>query len=173
MTPLPQIHHIYMRNSPTSADQPVLSRTAEYALRALLVLAQQGTGKPLTADVIAVMTGTPANYLGKTLYALMKAGILRSTRGPTGGFALSTDPTALTIAQIVDVFAEPSRAPRCLLGTGLCDSSRPCDAHYHWKRVTTAAREPLRTTTIADLLGGRTELRAADTPPMTGAAGTR
>jgi len=162
-----------MRNSPTFADQPVLSRTAEYALRALLVLAQQELGKPLPTDVIAVMTGTPANYLGKTLYALMKAGILRSTRGPSGGFALATDPAALTIAQIVDVFSEPSRAPRCLLGTGLCDSSRPCDAHHNWKRVTTAAREPLRTTTIADLLGGRALPGAVGPSPMTGAAGTR
>lgn len=163
-----------MRNSPSLVDQPVLSRTAEYALRALLVLARQAAGRPLPADIIAEMTGTPANYLGKTLYALMKAGILRSTRGPSGGFALAADPVELTIAQVADVFAEPMRAPRCLLGTGPCDSSRPCDAHYNWKRVTSAAREPLRTTTIADLLGGRGESPATDThTSMTGAAGTR
>lgn len=163
-----------MRNSPSFADQPVLSRTAEYALRALLVLARHGEGRPLTADVIAEMTGTPANYLGKTLYALMKAGILRSSRGPSGGFALATDPATLTISQVVDVFTEPMHAPRCLLGTGLCDSSRPCDAHFNWKRVTTAAREPLRTTTIADLLGTGDAPRATHrTTSMTGAAGTR
>lgn len=163
-----------MRNSPTT-EQPILSRTAEYALRALLVLARNGSGRPLTADVIAEMTGTPANYLGKTLYALMKAGILRSTRGPSGGFTLATDPAGLTIAQVVDVFSEPIGAPRCLLGTGLCDSSRPCDAHFQWKRVTNAAREPLRTTTVADLLGIRGGAADAThaTPLMTGAAGTR
>jgi Rrf2 family protein len=163
-----------MRNSP-SIDQPILSRTAEYALRALLVLARHGTSRPLTADAIAEMTGTPANYLGKTLYALMKAGILRSTRGPSGGFALAADPATLTISQIVDVFSEPLGAPRCLLGTGLCDSSRPCDAHFQWKRVTNAAREPLRTTTVADLLGIRNGAPVASqsTPSMTGAAGTR
>jgi Rrf2 family protein len=163
-----------MRNSP-SIDQPILSRTAEYALRALLVLARHGIGRPLTADVLTEMTGTPANYLGKTLYALMKAGILRSARGPSGGFALETDPRTLTISQIVDVFSEPIGAPRCLLGTGLCDSSRPCDAHFQWKRVTSAAREPLRTTTIADLLGIRDGAASPShsTPSMTGAAGTR
>jgi Rrf2 family protein len=121
------------------------------------------------------MTGTPANYLGKTLYALMKAGILRSTRGPSGGFALAIDPAALTISQIVDVFSEPIGAPRCLLGTGLCDSSRPCDAHFHWKRVTNAAREPLRTTTVTDLLGSRDGGHETSnaTSSMTGTAGTR
>lgn len=163
-----------MRNSP-STGQPILSRTAEYALRALLVLARNGTDRPLPADVIAEMTGTPANYLGKTLYALMKAGILRSSRGPSGGFALATDPATLTISQIVDVFSEPIGAPRCLLGTGLCDSSRPCDAHFNWKRVTNAAREPLRTTTVADLLGLRNGAwdTSTSTQATTGAAGTR
>jgi Rrf2 family protein len=141
-----------MRNSPSVANYTVLSKTAEYALRALLVLARHGVGRHLPADVIADATGTPGNYLSKTLYALGKAGLVRGSRGPTGGFALAVDPGSLTIAGIASVFSEPPAAPRCLLGTGLCDASRPCAAHYHWKRVLTAAREPLRSTTIADLL---------------------
>ena len=141
-----------MRNSPIGGRTPVLSKTADYALRALLVLARHGVGRTLSADTIAELTGTPPNYTGKTLYALARAGLLRSMRGPTGGFALAEDPASITIAEIADVFADPPATPRCLLGTGLCDAADPCAAHAHWKRVAAAARAPLVETTIASLL---------------------
>lgn len=141
----------------------MLSRTAEHALRALLVLARHGKGRPLSAEAISGLTGAPANYLGKTLNTLARNGVLRSSRGPAGGFALAIDPATLTIAQVADVFTETTALARCLLGTGLCDSSRPCAAHHRWKRVTSAARDPLRTTTIADLLSDTMESHEAQT----------
>lgn len=143
-----------MRDSTSSRPPAALSRTAEYALRAMLALANNGPGQVLAAERLAEMTGTPANYLGKTLYALVKAGLLRSARGRTGGFALALPPDQLTVARIADVFAEPSPPRPCLLGTGPCTSERPCAAHFRWSAVTAAAREPLSHTTLADLLAG-------------------
>lgn len=142
-----------MRKSVLHGTQhPVLTKTGDYALRALLVLARHGVGRSMSADAIAELTGTPPNYTSKTLYALARAGLLRSMRGPTGGFALAVPPETVAIAQIADVFADPPARPRCLLGTGPCDSKNPCTAHAQWCRVASAAREPLLTTTIADLL---------------------
>ena len=100
------------------------------------------------------MTGAPRNYLGKTLGALVRAGLLRSARGPLGGFSLATSPDAISISRIVDLFGEPRAARRCLLGDGACDAARPCEAHHRWTAVTNAARAPLDRTTIADLLPG-------------------
>lgn len=139
----------------------MLTKTADYALRALLVLARHGRGRWLPADSIAELTGTPPNYTSKTLYALARAGLLRSMRGPTGGFALAVDPATVTVANIADVFAESVPAPRCLLGARPCDATDPCRAHEHWTRMTTAAREPLRTTTIADLLADAEPVEAS------------
>lgn len=141
-----------MRNSSTPASQPVLSKTADYALRALLALARHGGSRPLPADTLAELTGAPANYMGKTLYALARAGLLRSARGPSGGFALAVPAASITIARIADVFAEAPAHPRCLLGARECDPQRPCAAHDRWTRIAADAREPLATTTIADLL---------------------
>ncbi|MGH7695868.1 MAG: RrF2 family transcriptional regulator, partial [Gemmatimonadaceae bacterium] len=101
-------------------DKPVLTKTAEHALRALLVLAHCGRGKPLASAAIAELTGAPANYLGKTLLALARAGLVRSCRGRTGGFELAVPAEAITVARIADVFAEPLAARQCLLGTGRC-----------------------------------------------------
>lgn len=164
-----------MRNSVVPGNQhPVLTKTADYALRALLVLARHGVGRPMPADVIAEMTGTPPNYTSKTLYALARAGLLRSTRGPTGGFALVAGPETISIARIMDVFSDPPARPRCLLGTGPCDHTNPCAAHASWTRVASAVRQPLVTTTLADLLedAGPVEVQPSEAriPLRSGAA---
>jgi Rrf2 family protein len=130
----------------------VLTRTADYALRAILVLARRGIGRPLAADAIAEITGTPRNYTSKTLHTLARAGLLTSTRGPSGGFALALAPDAISVAEIASVFAEVRSAPRCLLGSRACNPAQPCTAHHHWMRLTNDAFAPLARTTVADLL---------------------
>jgi Rrf2 family iron-sulfur cluster assembly transcriptional regulator len=140
----------------------VLSNTADYALRAILVLARATRERPgtaLRADEIAEATGAPRNYLAKTLNALAKAKLLASARGPGGGFALAVSPATLTVAAVVDLFDEPRRTPRCLLGAAPCNPAAPCVAHQRWSAITTARREPLASTTIADLLGARPAIR--------------
>jgi Rrf2 family protein len=132
----------------------VLSNTADYALRAMLVLARAYGRRPMRADEIAAATVGPRNYLAKTLNALAKAGLVVSARGPTGGFALAAHPTTLTIAAVVDCFDEPRVHTRCLLGTGPCDPARACAAHHRWTAIEQARRSPLLTTTLAELIGG-------------------
>ena len=131
----------------------MLSSTADYALRAILVLARSAGDRPLRADEIADATGTPRNYLGKTLNALAKAGLVTSARGPTGGFSLAVAPETLPVERVVALFDAPRPHTRCLLGTGPCDAARPCSAHHRWSAVMAARQAPFATTTIADLLG--------------------
>jgi Rrf2 family transcriptional regulator, iron-sulfur cluster assembly transcription factor len=122
-------------------------------LRAVLFLARE-PDSTLRADEIADATGAPRNYMAKTLNALVKAGILRSARGPQGGFALAVPPSLLTLARVIDCFDEPRRHTRCLLGNGPCDATNPCAAHAQWSRITSSRRAPLDNTSIADLLAG-------------------
>ena len=145
----------------------MLSTTSDYALRAILVLAQATDGRPLRADEIARATGSPANYLAKTLNSLAKAGIVTSARGPFGGFVLAIPAAELYLARIVDCFDEPRVQKCCLLGSVPCDLSRPCSAHHRWTAIKTARRAPLADTTVADLLDGST---AAPLPRASGSA---
>ena len=152
----------------------MLTQTADHALRALLAIARFGGERPLRVDEVAERTGAPRNYLGKTLGALVKAGLLRSARGPLGGFTLAVDPAHLTVARVADLFAEPRAARRCLLGGGLCDPTRPCAAHGRWTALAAAARAPLDHTTLADLLAGADRSlphAALAAAPLAGAAG--
>jgi Rrf2 family protein len=132
----------------------MLSHTSDYALRAILVLAGDKQQRLLRADEIADATGAPRNYMGKTLNSLVKAGVLTSARGPQGGFSLAIPAEELTIARVVDCFVDPRPHRRCLLGNRPCDPEKPCAAHATWAAINTQRRDPLATTTVADLLNG-------------------
>ena len=142
----------------------MLSSTSDYALRAILVLAQAEHGQPMRAAAIARATGSPANYRGKTLNALAKAGLVASARGPMGGFTLLVPADKLSLARIVDCFEETRPNTRCLLGNRPCDGRHPCRAHVRWNAVLAARRSALADTTVADLLGSPTEAFAEPTP---------
>ena len=131
----------------------MLTQTADHALRALLAIARHGRGGSLRVEQVAELTGAPRNYLGKTLGALVKAGLLRSSRGPTGGFSLALRAEDISVSRIVDLFRETRTERRCLLGDGFCNPASPCTAHHRWMAMTNAARAPLDRTTLADLLG--------------------
>lgn len=129
-----------------------LSNTADYALRAVVVLGRSFGAGVLHADEIARATGTPRNYMAKVLNALAKAGVVSSARGPMGGFVLAAAPETITLAQVIEIFDQPHRHTRCLLGNGPCCASDPCTAHRTWDAVMHRRREPLVATTISDLL---------------------
>src|SRR5687768_18528250 len=135
----------------------MLSSTSDYALRAILVLAQADHGRPVRADEIARATGSPANYLAKTLNALAKAGIVASARGPLGGFTLLVSADELSLARIVDCFDEARPTTRCLLGNRPCDGRHHCRAHDCSTSVQEARRAALAYTTVAVLLAGHTD----------------
>lgn len=132
----------------------MLSQTSEYALRAALFLAVQEGDGAVKLDRIADALDVPRNYLSKTLHLMARAGVLRSERGPSGGFRLQRAPHEMTLAEVVDPF-EPVRLARmCVLGEGECSDATPCAAHERWKLVAEPMREFFGRTTLADVIGG-------------------
>lgn len=131
----------------------MLSRTAEYALRACLHLARHGGDGPVRADAVAETLDVPRNYLSKILHALGREGILDSTRGPRGGFELARPAEELTLARIVGHFdpAYLDEEGRCILGKMRCSDRDPCAAHHRWKEVAVRMRAFFRDTTLSDL----------------------
>jgi Rrf2 family protein len=59
-------------------------------------------------------------HLSKVLHRLARAGLLRSTRGPKGGFALSSPPKAIRLLDVYEAIEGPLLAPTCLLGKPVC-----------------------------------------------------
>lgn len=109
----------------------MISQTAEYALRAVLFLGRDIEVAHTTQE-IAEATRTPPGYLSKVLQALSKSGVLRSQRGPHGGFVLSKDLRRLSLLEIVNAVDPLRRIARCPLdveehASGLCPLHRHID----------------------------------------------
>jgi Rrf2 family iron-sulfur cluster assembly transcriptional regulator len=128
-----------------------LNSTAQNALRAVLYIAEHGTTGPVRVDDIAASLRSPRNYLSKTLHALARAGVLRSTRGPKGGFQLVDLPESLPLARVIGPF-EPAGERRCLMGRTNCRDSHPCQVHHRWSGVATTVEDFFGQTMVADLL---------------------
>jgi Rrf2 family protein len=102
-------------------------------------------------DHIARALGIPANYLSKTLHALVRGRVLASTRGPRGGFRLAVPPERLSLIRVVAPFEELDARRRCLLGRPECSDRNPCPAHHAWKHTAERVTEFFRATTVADI----------------------
>jgi Rrf2 family protein len=105
------------------------------------------------AEEIAAAIGAPRNYLAKTLNALARRGYVAGTRGPGGGFQLAVDAVALPISRLIEDFDSSPPHVLCLLGGRPCNAATPCAAHDRWLRMWEESLAPLRSTTLADLLG--------------------
>jgi Rrf2 family iron-sulfur cluster assembly transcriptional regulator len=146
-------------------ESTMLNQTAEYALRATLLLAESRSDEPADVGAIAEALDVPRNYLSKVLHVLAREGILISTRGRHGGFRLADGAERMTVADIIAPF-DPF-TDRCLLMNRRCSDTDPCIAHHEWKNVATGIRDFFRRTTLRELVesarahGGRTRPRPA------------
>ena len=136
-----------------------LSSTAQQAIHAVLCIASGADHGPVRVDEIAAVLGCPRNYLSKTLHSLVRAGVLRSERGPKGGFQLSAPPGKVTLAQVIAPF-EPVGQRRCLLGRPQCDDKQFCMLHARWSRIAAPVDAFFTKTSVANLLRGNS--RASD-----------
>jgi Rrf2 family protein len=130
----------------------LISKTNQYAIRAVLYLAQ-GSGSPVPAAEIAQGLELPANYLSKILHALARAGVLESGRGPRGGFRLARAAKTVSLAEVMAPFDPFVNQRTCLLGQSQCSDAAPCRLHDSWKKASDPVVEFFNETMIADLAG--------------------
>ena len=78
-----------------------LSARSEYGLLALIDLAAAADGRPMATRELAESRGIPSAFLEQLLADLRRAGLVRATRGPRGGFALTRDADEITALEIV------------------------------------------------------------------------
>jgi Rrf2 family transcriptional regulator, iron-sulfur cluster assembly transcription factor len=129
----------------------VLSNTAQYALRAMIYLGQREEAGPIRVEEIADRLAVPRNYLSKILHALVREGVLRSLRGPRGGFSLARPAEAVSLFQVVAPFDDIEARRTCLLGRKECSDVNPCVIHEHWKATATQVASFFRETTLAEV----------------------
>jgi Rrf2 family transcriptional regulator, nitric oxide-sensitive transcriptional repressor len=128
----------------------MISQTAEYALRAVVCLAQQ-PGQPLTTQQIAKLTRVPAGYLSKVLQALGRADLVLAQRGFHGGFTLAAPAAELTVLRIVGAVDPVQRIHSCPLKL-TTHRGQLCPLHRRLDQADASVEAAFAKTTIAELL---------------------
>ncbi len=128
----------------------MLSRTTEYALRAVVFLAR-GEGDNTTAQRIAEVTMVPEGYMSKVLNTLARAGIVTSQRGPTGGFSLAIPPARLSMLEVVEAVEPLPRIKTCPLDLSE-HAGALCPLHNVLASLVEETGRRLAETSIADLI---------------------
>jgi Rrf2 family protein len=130
-----------------------VSAKADYAARAAVELATAVDG-PIKADRIAEAQGIPGKFLETILLELKHAGIVRSQRGPDGGYSLARPAAEISLADVIRAVDGPLANVR---------GDRPENVEYSgsaarltdvWVAVRAALREILERTSLADVRDG-------------------
>ena len=127
----------------------MLSKTAEYALRAVACLAGQ-PAQSVSADFLAERTKVPRRYLNRVLQDLASASLVSSRSGPGGGYELVGSTKKLTILDVVNAVSPLERIRKCPLG--LTSHTKLCPLHQELDRAYAATEAAFKNVTIQQLL---------------------
>jgi Rrf2 family protein len=133
----------------------MLPKTAEYALRTVVCLANESNLLE-SAEELAEQTKVPRRYLHKVLQDLVSAGLVLSRSGPGGGYRLSLSSDKITILDVVNAVAPLERIRRCPLG--LSSHKSLCPLHEELDRAYAATEKAFSRVTIGQLSRSTSEL---------------
>ena len=130
----------------------MISRTGQYALRAMVFLAKHQKDTPIAGPRIAHETQVPAKYLSAILRALVRHGLLEANPGPNGGFCMVKSPEQIRLIDVLAPFDSiVSEYEGCPFGNETCNEISPCSGHSRWKRVKEAYLWFLEQTSVQDI----------------------
>jgi Rrf2 family protein len=129
-----------------------VSRRTDYATRAVLALTLEDGG-PLKLDELARRTAVPQSVLEQVMPTMRTAGIVRSERGPTGGYRLNKRPEEITLERIVRLFQGQLAPISCATrhNPEPCPMTIGCTLREVWEEIRDATIQLLGQATFADL----------------------
>lgn len=129
-----------------------LTKADDYAVRAMIHLACLPEGSMGMRSDVAEAQGIPSSFMAKILRSLVRAKLLRSSRGVNGGFALARPASEITLLDIVEAVEGPLRLAECVPDPDGCTWSRDCPAAPVWLEVQQSVKEILSEATLEKLV---------------------
>jgi Rrf2 family protein len=129
----------------------IFSSQCEYALRAVLYLALRPPGELTSIREMVQKLDLPYHFLAKILQGLSRKGMLISSKGPRGGFALAMPAREITLLQIVEAIDGSSLMTTCALGFADCSGEHPCSVHDRWGSIRESIRSMLASRNVAQM----------------------
>ena len=129
-----------------------ISKLTDYGIVLLARFAQEAPGTTLNAREMAASTALPLPVVSKMLKTLAGAELLRSQRGAKGGYQLLREPSAVTVAELLDALEGGVALMDCTAGPGHCEQEESCSIRAPWQRINRTVRAALESVTLAALV---------------------
>lgn len=138
----------------------VTTRRSDYGMRAMICLA--GADQELiTAADIAEEMEIPRGFLPQLLQELQRSGLVRSTAGRRGGYAITRSPEHISVLEVLEALEGPLDLGECALRGGPCRWDDVCALHEVWSAGRAAFCERLAASTLADVIRVDAQLKHA------------
>jgi Rrf2 family protein len=141
-----------------------ITHKVDYGVRAMVALARAdrvAAGIPTKREHLATQEGLPGKFLDDILRLLRNAGLVRSHRGPDGGWTLGRPATEITVADVIRVLEGPLASVRGIRPDELAADGVAEPMVSLWVAVRVALRSVLDEVTLADLAGGKLPKKVA------------
>jgi len=131
----------------------MFSKACEYGIRAAIYIAQQSlVDRKVSLKDVAKAIESPTAYTSKILQKLSKNSIIKSDKGPTGGFSIDkTELEKVKLCSIVYAIDGDAVYTGCGLGLKKCNENKPCPVHNQFKLIREELKKMLETTTVKTL----------------------
>lgn len=143
----------------------ILGTKARYAVMAMVELAGRPSGKPVSLAELANSQEMTVPYLEQIFAKLRQCGLVKSVRGPGGGYALTRSAEDICISDIIEAVNEPLKMTRCNAHEkpGGCMSGRAkCLTHDLWEGLEQQIYDYLHSISLADVRSRKAIMR----PPL-------
>lgn len=135
-----------------------LTTKGRYAVTAMLDLALHSDSGPVSLADISARQGISLSYLEQLFARLRQFNLVKSVRGPGGGYQLASSTCDISVAQVVDAVSESLDATRCE-GKGNCQEGEVCLTHHLWQDLSAQIHRFLNSISLADLVA-RSDIQA-------------
>lgn len=145
----------------------ILSTRGRYAVMAMVELASREEKRPVTLADISEAQEIPLAYLEQIFAKLRKAGLVKSVRGPGGGYQLGQPASQTWVSEIILAAEEAIKMTRCETGSAGCMAPRTrCLTHDLWEGLGNQIYSYLRSVSLEDICERRLHQKAAGILPM-------
>jgi len=140
-----------------------ITTLAEYGVICALHLARRAAEGPVTGREIAELERLPVDYVEQILLRLRRAGLVRSTRGARGGYALARDSEQISIREVIEASETTTFDLHCVshpVGEERCSASQTCSIRPVWLLLQAKIDDVLAGVRLSDLLAEEGEVRS-------------
>jgi Rrf2 family protein len=131
----------------------LITRDTDYAIRAICFVARNGKRLTPVPELVGKLN-IPRPFLRKILQSLNRSGLLRSQKGPGGGFTLAVQPRDIPLIRVLEVFQGPFELSECRFRKRICPDRKKCCLRKLICRMEGDVVSELKAVTVASLLSG-------------------